>query len=178
MKGYLAVMLIAVAGVALGQQATKAPEAPKITIAIIDVDTLIGESGAGRQANARLQKLTEEKMAQARKMTDEHDALAKEIQAKAATLTDTKLAELRNQLEDKEVAMKHFDDDAKTQLTEAKRKEQEALNKLIMPIVQELGREMKVQLIFDKWHSGLLYADVAVDITDQVLKRFNTQVTK
>ncbi|MFI5143322.1 MAG: OmpH family outer membrane protein, partial [Thermoanaerobaculales bacterium] len=104
--------------------------------------------------------------------------LAKQIQTQAATLTDAKLAELKKQLEDKEVAMHRFDDDAKQQLDEAQRKELEALEKQIMPIIQELGREMKVQLIFNKFQSGLVYADEAADITDVVLKRFNTRVTK
>ena len=47
-----------------------------------------------------------------------------------------------------------------------------------MPIIQELGREMKFQMIFNKFQSGLVYADEATDITDLVLKRFNTEVTK
>jgi Skp family chaperone for outer membrane proteins len=47
-----------------------------------------------------------------------------------------------------------------------------------MPIIQEVGREMKLQMIFNKFQSGLVYADEAMDITDQVLRRFNTKVTK
>ena len=46
-----------------------------------------------------------------------------------------------------------------------------------MPIIQELGREMKLQLVFNKFQSGLVYADESLDITEQVIKRFNTKVT-
>jgi Skp family chaperone for outer membrane proteins len=37
---------------------------------------------------------------------------------------------------------------------------------------------MKLQLIFNKFQSGLVFADESLDITDQVLRRFNTKVTK
>ncbi|MFI5166414.1 MAG: OmpH family outer membrane protein [Thermoanaerobaculales bacterium] len=181
MKGYLAILVVAVATTAFGQQqapAGKPGEAPKLSIAVIDVQTLVTESASGKEIKGRLQKLADEKRTQAAKMQDEHDTLAKQIQTQAATLTDAKLAELKKQLEDKEVAMHRFDDDAKQQLDEAQRKELEALEKQIMPIIQELGREMKVQLIFNKFQSGLVYADEAADITDVVLKRFNTRVTK
>jgi len=181
MRGYLAIVVFAVAATALGQQqapAGRAAEGPRLAIAVIDVQTLVTESAAGKEIKGRLQKMAEEKRAQAAKLQDEHDTLAKQIQTQGSTLTDSKLGELKKELEDKEVAMRRFEDDAKQQLDEAQRKELEALEKQIMPIIQELGREMKLQLIFNKFQSGLVFADETTDITDVVLKRFNTRVTK
>jgi len=178
MKGHLAVLLTVVAASAWAQQPAKPQEPGKLAVAVIDVDTLVKESAAGKEARTRLQKLADDKRAQAAKMQDEHDALAKQIQAQSGTITEAKLADLKKQLEDKEVAMRRFDDDAKQQLDEAQRKELEGLEKQIMPIIKELGQEMKLQLIFNKFQSGLVFADETTDITDVVLKRFNTRVTK
>jgi Skp family chaperone for outer membrane proteins len=47
-----------------------------------------------------------------------------------------------------------------------------------MPVIDEVGREQKLQLIFNKFQSGLVYAEETLDITDLVLRRFNTKVTK
>jgi Skp family chaperone for outer membrane proteins len=33
-------------------------------------------------------------------------------------------------------------------------------------------------MVFNKFQSGLVFADESVDITDQVLKRLNTRVTQ
>jgi outer membrane protein len=155
-----------------------AQEAPKFEIAVIDVQQIVQESAAGKESMARLKKLQDDKLAEGRKLAQERDDLAKQLDTQRATLTDAKVADLQKQIEDKDVELRRFKDDAQQQLDEARRKELDGLEKQIMPIIDELGREMKLKLIFNKFQSGLVYADDSVDITDQVLRRFNTKVTK
>jgi len=176
MKANLALVVAAVAALAAGQ--ARAQEPAKLSMAVIDVDQLVQNSAAGKEAMARLKKAQDDKVAERKKMTDDLDALQKQLESQRATLSDAKIADLQKQIEDKGILIRRFDDDAQQQLEEAKRKELSALEKQIMPIIQELGREMKLQLIFNKFQSGLVYADDGLDITDQVLKRFNTKVTK
>ncbi len=177
MKGYLAMMMAAVATTALAQ-APKPPEAPKLAIAVIDVNVLVQESAAGKEAMGRLQKMQNDKVADRKKLADELEGLQKQLDTQRTMLTDVKLQELQKQIEDKGIALKRFDDDAQQQLEAARKKELDTLEKQIMPIIQELGKEMKLQLIFNKFQSGLVFADESTDITDQVLRRFNTRVTK
>ena len=46
----------------------------------------------------------------------------------------------------------------------------------MLPVITQVGKERGFTLIFNKFQSGLVYADEAVDVTDDVLKRFNTTV--
>ncbi len=174
MKANLAVVMAAVAAVAAGQ--VRAQEPPKPSVAVIDVDQLVQNSAAGKEAMARLKKAQDDKVAERKKLTEGLEALQKQLEAQRSTLTESKVADLQKQIEDRGIALRRFDDDAQQQLEEAKRRELSALEKQIMPIIQELGREMKLQLVFNKFQSGLVYADEGLDITDQVLKRFNTRV--
>jgi outer membrane protein len=41
-------------------------------------------------------------------------------------------------------------------------------------VIDAVGQERGLTLIFNKFQSGLVYADEAVDITDDVIRRFNT----
>ncbi len=175
MKANLAVVMAVVAAVAAGQ--VRAQEPPKMTVAVIDVDQLVQNSAAGKEMVVRLKKANDEKVAQRKKMTDDVEALQKQLETQRATLSEAKLADLQKQIEDGGIALHRFDDDARQQLEEGRRKELGELEKQIMPIIKELGREMKLQLIFNKFQSGLVYADDSLDITDQVLRRFNTRVT-
>jgi outer membrane protein len=176
MKANLAVVMVAVAAIAAGR--AMAQEAPKLAVAVIDVDQLVQNSAAGKESMTRLKKVQDEKVAERKKMTEDLQALQKQLEAQRATLSEAKVADLQKQIEDRGIALRRFDDDAQQQLEEAKRKELGALEKQLMPIIQELGREMKLQLIFNKFQSGLVFADESLDITDQVLRRFNTKVTK
>jgi outer membrane protein len=155
-----------------------AQQASQISVAVIDVNVLVQDSTAGKEAQARLAKLRDEKTAQGKRLQEERDALAKQVETQRATLTDAKVAELQKQIEDKEIALRRFADDAQTQVQEATRKELGDLEKKIMPIINEIGREKRFTLIFNKYQSGLVFADEAVDITDEVLKRFNTKLVK
>ena len=58
MKGYVAVAMVALAATAWAQQAPKTPEVPKY--AVIDVNVLVQDSAAGKEAMARLKKLQDE----------------------------------------------------------------------------------------------------------------------
>ncbi len=175
MKTNLAVVMAALAAIAVSP--ARAQETPKLTMAVIDVDQLVQNSAAGKEAMARLKKFSDEKVADRKKMADDLDGLNKQLEAQRATLSENKIADLQKQIEDRGIALRRFDDDAQQQLEEAKRRELSGLEKQIMPIIAELGREMTLQLIFNKFQSGLVYADDALDITDQVLKRFNTRIT-
>jgi outer membrane protein len=175
MKIYLAVVMAAVVAAAVP---AKAQEPPKLAVAVIDVNLLVQDSAAGKEAMVRLKKAQDEKVADRKKLTDEISGLQKQLESQRSTLTDSKIADLQKQIEDKSIALKRFDDDAQQQLEEARRKELDGLEKQIMPIIQELGKERKLLLIFNKFQSGLVYADDSVDLTDEVLKRFNTRVTK
>jgi len=172
MKGLIAIFAVMVAATAAAQ------ETGKLAIAVVDVQQLVQESAAGKEALTRLKQLQDAKLAEGRKLADEFEGLRKQFAAQRATLTDAKVAELQKQIEDREIQLKRFQADAQQQLEEARRKELEALEKQIMPVIDEVGREQKLQLIFNKFQSGLVYAEETLDITDQVLRRFNTKVTK
>jgi len=179
MKSYVAMvaaaLVLASAGQAKAQQAVQ--EAPRLAVAIVDSDALVQGSAAGKEAMVRLKKLQDDKIAERKRMTDELVGLQKQLETQRATLSDAKVADLQKQLEDKQIALRRYDDDAQQQIEEARKKELGDLEKRIMPIIQEVGREMKLQLVFNKFQSGLVYADESLDITDLVIKRFNTKVT-
>jgi outer membrane protein len=158
--------------------AAMAKDTPKPTVAVIDVDLLVQQSAAGKEAMVRLQKLRDDKLAEGKKMQSDLEALQKQLASQQATLTDAKISELQKEIEDKQIALKRFQDDAKQQLSDAQDKEYNELNDKMMPIITEFGKEMGLDLILNKFRSGLLYASDSIDITDQVLRRFNTQVTK
>ena len=105
----------------------------------------------------------------------ELDRLKEQFSKQRFTLSDDKLAELSKKIEDKSIEMKRFQDDAQRELEDARRKALSDLEQRIMPIIQQLGKEKGYLLIFQKYQSGLVYADDArTDITDEVIRRFNT----
>jgi outer membrane protein len=168
MKKFLVSMAVA----ALAIPALAQSSAP-MRVAVIDVNKVLATSAAGKIASVKLKQLQESKMAQAQKMDDEIKALDNDINTKKISLSEEKLADMQKQLSDKKIAMQRFAQDADRELGEARDRVMQDLNTKIMPVVDQIGKEMGLAAIFNKFESGLIYASEAIDITDMVIKRFN-----
>lgn len=142
-------------------------------LAVIDVQRVLNTSVAGKAAQERLKKLQEDKLTRANKMQEDMKALDSEINTKKLSLSEDKLADLQKQLADKQIAMQRFGQDADKELGEARDKALLELEGKIKPVIDQIGKEMGLAAIFNKFESGLVYASDAIDITDSVIKRFN-----
>ncbi len=142
-------------------------------LAVIDVQRVLNTSVAGKAAQEKLKKLQDDKMTRANKMQEEMKALDTEINTKKLSLSEDKIADLQKQLSDRQIAMQRFGQDADKELGDARDKELLALEGKIKPVIDQIGKEMGLAVIFNKFESGLVYASDAIDITDTVIKRFN-----
>jgi len=167
MKKFL--VSLAVAALAVPTFAQSAPA----RVAVIDVNKVLMSSTAGKASYEKLKKLQEDRIARAKKMDDEAAALDKEINEKKLSLSEEKLADLTKQLSDKKIAMQRFAQDADREVGEARDKELQGLEAKIKPVIDAVGKEMGLAVIFNKFESGLVYASDAIDITNTVITRFN-----
>ncbi len=145
----------------------------EVKVAVIDIQQVVTDSDAGKESLGKLQKLQEAKIAEGRSLQEQLDAMREQLSKQRFTLTEAKVAELNKQIEDKGIEMRRFQDDAQRELDEARRTALGALEERILPIIDEVGKEKGLTLIFNKFQSGLVFADEAVDITNEVVRRFN-----
>jgi len=163
-KMALAVLVVTVATTAMAQ----------VSVAVIDIQRVVTDSDAGKESLGKLQKLQDAKIAEGRGLQESLDSLREQLSKQRFTLTETKVAELNKQIEDKGIEMKRFQDDAQRELDDARRTALGALEEKILPVIDEVGKERKITMIFNKFQSGLVFADEGIDITDEVIRRFNT----
>ena len=154
----------------LAVQPSSAQPAPT-RIAVIDVQKVLGQSTAGKAATAKIKQLQESRMSRAKVMDEELRKLNAELSG--AGVTPARRAQLEGQIADKRVAMQRFAEDADKEIGTTRDRELLALETRIKPIVDAVGKEMQLAVIFNKFESGLVYANPSLDITDTVITRFN-----
>jgi outer membrane protein len=150
------------------------PAASQIKAAVIDVQRVVTESDPGKEVMQKLRTLSDAKAQQGQTLQKEQAALQEQFNKQRFTVSEVRQAEMSKEIEDKQISIRRFQDDAQRELQEAQRRELGALEERILPIINALGEEQGLTLIFNKFQSGLVYADEAVDITDEVIRRFNT----
>jgi outer membrane protein len=149
------------------------PAAAQVNIAVIDVQRVVTESDPGKEALRQLKELSDTKVQEGQGLQQELASLRDQLNKQRFTLSEEKLQELTKQIEDGQIALQRFEDDAQRDLNEARRRTLGGLEEQIMPVINQVGQEQGLTLIFNKFQSGLVYADDAVDITDDVIRRFN-----
>ena len=149
--------------------------AQQLNIAVIDVQRVVTESDPGKQALQKLKELQDAKIDEGRALQQELTSMQEQTSKQRFTLSEERLAEMNKQMEDMQIALQRFQDDAERELDEARRRELGGLEGRIIPVINEIGVERGLTLIFNKFQSGLVYADDTVDITDDVILRFNTR---
>ena len=160
-------MVVVVAAVAL-------PAAAQNKIAVIDVQRVVTESDPGKEVMQRLKTLTDAKSQEGQALQQQFAALNEQYNKQRFTVSEARQAEMSKEIEDKQIAIRRFQDDAQREVQEAQRRELGSLEERILPIINQVGQEQSFTLIFNKFQSGLVYADETVDITDEVIRRFNT----
>src|SRR5215470_9535620 len=160
--------------------ATTAPSAPaagaKQKIGVINVERLVQESALGKEAFNRVKKLNDQKKDEGDKLQKELRDMEQKLADQGSALADDKKEALQKSYQEKAIAFKRFQDDANRDLEAAQKKELSELERRVFPVINQVGKEKGFTVIFNKFQSGLVYADDAVDITDEVLKQFNTTV--
>ncbi len=169
-------LLVAVAAAALSMPVF-AQSTTSMKVAVIDVQKVLATSNAGKAAYERLKKMQDDRVARAQKMDDDAKALENEINTKKLSLSEDKLTDMQKQLSDKKIAMQRYAQDADREVSEARDKELAALEQKIKPVIDQMGKELGLAAIFNKYESGLVYASDAIDITDTVIKRFDAATT-
>ena len=166
--------MIRTASVAALVMAAAMPAAAQSKVAVIDVQRVVAESDPGKEAIQKLKIISDAKVQEGQTLQQEMATLKEQFNKQRFTVSEQRLAEMTKELEDKNIAIRRFEDDAKRELEEARRRELGGLEERILPIINQIGQEEGITVIFNKFQSGLVYADEAVDITDDVIRRFNT----
>jgi outer membrane protein len=158
---------------ALVAGAAPAAAQPAIKVAVIDVERILLESNRGKAALEEIDALRKAKQQEGEVLQKEIADLQTRLNEGRLSLAEDKLAELTKQLEDKVIAARRFQDDATRELTKKRDQVLDQIEQSIFPVINQVGREGGYTLIFNKYNSGLVYADESVDITAQVIERYN-----
>ena len=161
---------------AAAQPAAQPPAAAPggaIKIAVIDTEKILLSSQAGKKALADLKKLQEQREAELRGKAQELKDLQTKISEGRLSLAQDKLAELSKQYEEREITLRRQQDDATRELNKKRDEMLAQIDNRVMPVINQVGKDLGYTLIFRKFESGLIYADEAIDITATIIQRLD-----
>jgi len=147
--------------------------AQEIKIAVVDVDQAINSTDQGKKARDEIQRKGKEAEGQLKPLFDKAQTLAKEIQEKRFVLSEDALRQKQLDLAEMQSDLRAKNAELEGQFKVDYERIVGPLRQKLYDIITEVGKEQGYTLVLERSTPGLIYAKEALDITDQVVQRFN-----
>ena len=155
--------------------AASAPAFAQEKFAVVDLDQAINATEQGKAAREELSRKKRSAEEQLQPMIDRGQALQKELQDKRFVLSEEALYAKQLDLLELENQVKTKKQELEGQLKVDYERLVGPLRNKLSTIVQQIGKEQGFTFVIERNTPGLLYSREALDITDVVIERFNTQ---
>lgn len=144
----------------------------------IDMQRALNLSEAGKAAKAQLQEKLQKYQEQVNAKQSELQKLKNDLEKQGMTLNEASKAAKEKDYQQKLKDFQRFTKDAEEDLQARDAEFTKKILETLEKIVHGYGKDKGYAMIFDARSAGLLYADKAVDLTEDILKALNAEKGK
>jgi outer membrane protein len=159
-----------------------------LKVGIVDLDRALKESASGKQALAQLKQFRDKVVKEINDKKRQKDAkegtlrdLQTELTSQSMVLSDSAKASKEENYRRQVRDLRKFIEDSNRFIEESERdlreREAELTSRMLrdlLEIIRAVGREESFTIIFERNDRVLLFAAEPIDLTDKIIKRFDT----
>jgi outer membrane protein len=165
------------------QAAPAQPPAPKpfpegAKVAYVVLQRIANESADGRVATTRIQALQQKKAAELNEKNKQLTGMQQKLEKEGAVMSASAAADLQKNIEKLNVEVQRFTQDAQAEVQELQQQLQQEFQQRLEPVLQQVAAEMGLQFVFNCPDAGLVWADAALDISAEVIKKLDASSGK
>lgn len=162
---FLILFVFSLCSLSFGQQIVK--------IGVINSQDILEKSTEGKRVISQLQDRDKKYQSDLAKLDDEIRKLETKLNTQRLTLTDEALLALNSDLEKKRTDRKRLAEDAARDIQDLQFRLFNRVQSELLPIIEQLGKEKGLDIIFDLTKSGAVYFSPVIDLTEEVIKRYD-----
>jgi outer membrane protein len=149
------------------------PSPPPLRMAFVDLQRVAAESTEGKAANAKVTALTQTKAGDIAAKQKQLEADQQKLQQGGAVLNDATRAGVQKEVDRLTVEIDRAQQDAQAAVQELQQQQLAEFQDKLRPVVEALVKELGVGLLFSAGDAGAIFIDPSLDITAEVIKRFD-----
>jgi outer membrane protein len=147
------------------------PYPQAVRVGVIDMLRVFGDTGWGKSAQTRIDALGQKKTAELSERQKKLQADNQKLET--GMLNDAARKETQANIARQEKELQRAQQDAQEEFNQLRQEVQESFNAKLGPILQTLVNEKKITMLFRTTDSGLVFFDQSLDLTAEVIKRFD-----
>ena len=145
-----------------------------LRMAFLDLQRVAAESAEGKVASGKVQELTKKKTGELGEKTKALQANQEKLKQGASVLNDAARAQTQREIDRLTVEIDRFQEDANAEVQALQQELQGDFQEKLRPVVDALVKELAIGLLFSAGDAGAIYVDPSLDITGEVIKRFDS----
>ena len=147
-------------------------------IGIVNFQTILEKSDAGKMAMAEINKHGKELEANLKKKGKEIEEAKNKLEREALVMSkemrDEKEREIRINTNDLKILQNKYTAD----LRQLEAKLVRNIQKEVLEIIEDIGKKEGYLVIFEKREAGVMYSPDTIDITDRLIQNYNSIFSK
>jgi outer membrane protein len=141
---------------------------------VINSQDVLERSAEGKRVIARLQEKDKANQAALTKFDEDIRQLETKIKTQSLTLSEEALYNMNADLQKKQTDRKRVAEDAVRDFQDLQVKLFNKVQSELIPIIEAMGKEKGIDIILDLAKSGAVYFNPSCDLTEEVIKRYDT----
>ncbi len=154
-------------------QAVQPPFPAGTKYAFVNIQRIAAESAAGKTLAGKVQALNQQKMNELNERNKGLQAAQQKLESGATVLSPSAVAKLQKDIERQQIDIQRFTEDAQQDVANLQAELQEEFQLRLSPIIEEVASERGLHLLFSVIDSGLVWADQSLEITTEVIEKFD-----
>ncbi len=142
-------------------------------VGVVNSMEVLEKSIEGKRILSQLEQKNKDNQDKIARMDEDIRKLETRLSTQGMTLSNEALIQLRSDLEKKRTERTRFAEDSYREMQELQSRLFTRLQNELIPIIEKIGQDMEMDIIFDLRNSGAIYADPGIDITEEVIKRYD-----
>ena len=141
--------------------------------AFINIQRVASESSEGKASTARVQALNQQKVQQLNEMNKKLQGDQQKLQSQSSVLNEATRAQLERDIDRQQKEIQRFTQDAQEEVQQLQGDLQNGFQQKLLPVIQQVVQERGLSILFSQADAGIVWADPSLDVTAEVIKRFD-----
>lgn len=142
-------------------------------IGVVDSQEVLEKSQEGKRVTAQIESKNKTLQEDLVRLDDTIRNLETKLNTQRLTLTQEAASNLISDIDKRRTERARFVEDSRRELNDLTQRLFNRLQGELRPIIAEIGKEKNLDLIFDVGSSGIIYFNPAVNLTQEIIQRYD-----
>jgi len=142
-------------------------------VAFVDLQRALNEVADGRQAKAKLKKEFDQRQKQLDERQDELKRMQADLQTKGDAMSEDARHKAQADMDQKLMDVSRLYAQLQKELTQKEHDATKGIFAKMSNLIRTIAETEGVTMVFEKTDSGLLYAQPSLDLTNELIRRYN-----